>query len=54
MAACDLRDSCFFFNYGLSGMKRTSEFLRFKYCKGDFTKCPWYVNCKGLWEEAEE
>jgi len=32
-------------------MAGTTDFIKFKYCLGNFTKCPWYLNCKGLWED---
>ena len=51
MTLCELRDSCFLYNYGLSEMPKTTEFLKYKYCLGNFSECPWYINCKGLWQE---
>jgi hypothetical protein len=54
MTFCDLRETCFLFNYGLSGMPKTTEFLKYRYCMGNFNECPWYVNCKGLWQQEEE
>jgi hypothetical protein len=48
---CELRDTCYFYIYGLSGMPTTSEYIRYKYCLGDYSKCQWYLNSKGLWNE---
>jgi hypothetical protein len=51
MTFCKLRDTCCFYNIGSEEMTRTTEFIKYKYCLGDFSKCPWYLNCQGLWEE---
>lgn len=39
MADCELRSSCFFYNDAVTEMSYTVEYLRNKYCNGDFTKC---------------
>ena len=39
MADCELCTSCFFFNEVFSEMSCTMEYLKNKYCNGDFTQC---------------
>ncbi len=51
MNACSKRNTCLFFNYGVSGMPHTARYIKDNYCQGDPTACPWYVNCQGLWDK---
>jgi hypothetical protein len=42
MTICDIRGSCFFFNEQGTGMPHTTEYLKERYCRGDFTECAIY------------
>ena len=53
MITCDLKDTCFMFNFGLSGMPLSTQYLKFKYCLGNYADCPWYKNCNKLWDAGE-
>jgi hypothetical protein len=39
MVHCDKLAICFFANDGLADMPYTADFMKNKYCKGEFTKC---------------
>ena len=48
MTFCKLLKNCFLFKYGFSELSITAEYMKFKYCLGNYTSCPWYVNCEEL------
>ncbi len=49
MTLCDLKDSCITYREGIKGHIALTEYIRLKYCCGDYRQCTWYINCKGLW-----
>jgi len=54
MTFCELKDTCVLFNHGLFGNASLTQYVRYKYCCGNYTDCPWYINCKGLWKKDEK
>jgi hypothetical protein len=42
MATCELSDTCLFFNDKMPDMPAVAEFLKGKYCHGEFAECARY------------
>jgi hypothetical protein len=51
MATCELSNTCIFFNDMMPDMPAVSEYLKDKYCQGDFGACARYQICSEFGRE---
>ena len=54
MDFCKLLKTCFLFKYGFSELPVTAEYMKFKYCLGNYTSCPWYLDREELRQIADD